>query len=399
VNPEEEFALMRDRSLWKVAPLRARTLPAKQSPWFMQLVVPVVTAAVVATLVIVGINGLRDATPLPPAVVTPSPTPTPTGTPTLPPEPETPAQSLPWQSPPSAVFGGDCAAVFTGDEISEILDWDIDGPDVRGSAAPDVARTIGTWPREAVLRHNSGLECSWSSPADYDGEWLKNPRLVIQVAPASAAVDYDEPEFCDDAGEVGCPFAFEFNGYFLSGRLNKAADIQSTLQLLESTFAQRVATLTTVPGAFTPQVDAWPTEIDCEAFASNETFASAAGEAPYTGRRFEPDDWYLIDTALARGHGETWCDFESDPLDEGDPRSLIGIDVLSGGAWLRSEVEALPDVEPVDVSGADAAMIVTTNPGEGDVALLYVFVGANLFTTGSDLVDFAPAMIAALNDQ
>ena len=112
MTPEERVKRLKDFDRWTVTSVEPRGHVAKRRQWVFPVIAGVVTS-VLTIAVVLGALNLREYRALHPAV-TPSPTSSATPSPT-------PTEiSLTGQTPPSAIFDGDCSKLFSDAEMSEI---------------------------------------------------------------------------------------------------------------------------------------------------------------------------------------------------------------------------------------------------------------------------------------
>ena len=393
MNPEEEFALMRDENLWKVAPLRARRSEPRRAPVWMQFVVPIVTAAVVATLVVVGFNIARPNLQPAPPVPVPTDVPTDAATPT-----PDPTATTPPPSEGAQVFGGECATLFTGAELTEAIGDTVpdpvDGAGIYGDDTPSF------WPEFAVIPLNGGINCSWSAHPGEVSSSDKDSYLEAVILPATALPEATIAPECADEEQFGlCAFTVESNGYLLSASLGTKTDIKAAHDAIVALFEEKTATRA-APAGWSRSDGDWPAKIDCDALATDDRVVAAMG-GEITITVGEPDGFYAtVVKELAKGHGNTMCSLAIDDTGQNG----VYADILSGGVSVVEDIATHDLSESVEVPGADQAIISTWNSPDGYSKRLFVFSGSNVFalSIGYDQ-DFEPvypvatALIDALN--
>ena len=345
MTPEQRFARLRDESLWsEVRVPRGRRLESSKQPWYLQFVVPIVGAAVAAALVMTGVNVLRDASVLQPAAIVPTSTSTPTPSPS---PTEVDVTSNAWTSPPEIAFGGDCSKVISVEVASKYLGAPTTGPDT-------LDLTDSELPFKAVLRHNGGIDCWWTGHIpDISTDSAPTPRLHLEIVP----VDGLEKGHQLNCRPNGC-FDINPNGYQIVGTIfdGLASGLDFT-PLYEATAAAQP-----IPGAWARRDGDWPASVECGELGSLGTVVSAKPSGPMES----------LDYPLAVGHGNTRCSFT-----QNGEKGVI--DILSGGAWLKSEVNQMAGVESVAIEGADSAFV------DAASSTLYVFSGQNYFTIKGDM--------------
>ena len=301
-------------------------------------------------------NGAPQATPAatPTAATSPTPTPTPTRDP----------------AGPTRAFDGDCAGVFT--DPSAVLGFDA------------VLRTLETPTGIGTL---GGLRCSWT---DVDDLWegLSLAALPVQQVPDELRSRF-EATACDWSYDtLYCHLAATVGGTWVM--VSKASlDESGTVPDLAPVLAAALETAAAAPEpiAATPTADWWE-PVDCAALevtaAIAEVFAPATFEPGYPSAFGAwPTDELLAPT-------DQWCPWYSYDINE-----AIWMNLLpgAGSQWDDSDFEG---ATPVDVVGAQSAVLVPTADGE----VLYATDGANVLRIQMSpipLPDLAARIFAAVS--
>ena len=293
-------------------------------------IVRALVAVAVTTVVLSGCQGLAADSPLPsdpPSLALPAPAPTQAR--------ETGLVA------PAQVFGGDCEALFTSAEISEIL-----GMPVTGSHESIVSR--GGFP---YVEQHGGLTCGWGH-SDYQGS------VLVLLIPEKA-VDYSASTGCDVFidGASGCALEAAHNGIRISGAVFRADNDQAALASAQSSlldlFAQRADEASAAPLPL-PAVGAWAWPVDCPAVGVAGDFSAVPGlgAAAESLRAGGGTDAYFTpaDKALAGDYPVPYC-----VLRTGDVYVYF---IAQGGTrWAEAEVTALPGATTIAVDGIDVVVL------------------------------------------
>ncbi|MFE7846478.1 hypothetical protein ACFUTX_14935 [Microbacterium sp. NPDC057407] len=279
-------------------------------------------------------------------------TPTPSPTPTLDPE-------------GVAAFEGDCTAVFTDAEVSELLG--VAMAPLRARWSPDADGRLG------------GVECWWGSTESYMGG-----ELMVSVYPTDSAAPV-----AGGAGTSGCTVAYLVQcatertddglwvwvraGTISTTGAEQLGEVTAIADAAAATVAERAAQFPP-PYAATRTADWW-SFADC---ADVVQYLVSAGVLTPTSRL---DGRFGQGSAPARvtsHHGLfLWCTAVDDGSD--GHLSSTSFALWPGGAPDFPQAAAVALSEPFDVPGADAAVHA---PGldalEGGNSLLVAAVGPNL---------------------
>ena len=333
-------------------------------------IVRALVAVAVTTTVLSGCQGRAADSPLPsdpPSLALPTPTPTQAR--------ETGLVA------PAQVFGGDCEALFTSAEISEILGMPMIASE--GSYIAD-----GGFP---YVEQHAGMHCSWGH-SDYQG-------LVSLIVLPEAAVEYSASTGCDVATELGSGCALEaaHNGMRISGGVFRADNDQAALASAQSSllelFAQRAEEASVVPVPL-PAAGAWAWPVDCVAVGAAGDFSAVPGLGAATEslRAGGGTDAYFApaDKALAGDYPVPYCLLQSGEV-------FVYFIALGGSRWAEAQVTARPDATTIAVDGIDTVVL---SPGwEG--TRVDAFDGPNWVTFfvrhSSNAGVLAQALVAALD--
>jgi hypothetical protein len=329
-----------------------------------------------AIAIAVLLAGCTEASESPGASVTPAPTPVATQ------ERETGLTA------PAQPFGGDCAALMSDAEASEIL-----GADAHLVQSPFSVSYGG--PRVTVELHG-GIRCGWST---IDRNLSLGISSVLLPADAvgyqpSAECQVDNPELAPS-----CPTESVVNGTRLSG--SAYADSRSAAQSVAAAFlalfTERANAVDLAP-ALLPAIGAWALPVNCESVVAAGDFSAVPGlEGGSRG-----DFGLGNDSEAARSVAEQALDsFYGTPyciVSASDASVSVGFVASGGGRWLESEVAAI--ATPMALDGYESAY---QSPMVDDSTLtnIEVFDGPNYlhFTVRyvKNAKPFADALFAALD--
>lgn len=263
-------------------------------------------------------------------------------------------------TPPLRPFGGDCTALLSEAEASELLGT----PAVTNVALPSFAP-------EVSAELHAGLRCRWVSA---DGSFASS--LSVVMLPADA-VSYTAPSGCEPAGEEysapRCVIEAEVNGTRVSGSVwitsDTTAPASAAATAFLSIFTDRANAAVPAPVPL-PAVGAWAHPVDCEAVVSAGDVSSVPGlGAASVGMRFPFGGHPYAtpaETALEPGGAEfpyCWIDGES---------ADITFVAMGGGRWLEST--AMTGATPITVDGYESAY---SSPGQEGLTNVDIFDGPN----------------------
>jgi hypothetical protein len=291
---------------------------------------------------------------------------------------------------PKQVFGGECASLFSDEELSEALGVPMAAQD------RDLGRKLD--PVQSTVEQIGGIQCWWESPAK-SGIWL-----WAFVFP-DAAIEYDEAGYgCVSTGFEGndCELESVVAGVRISGILGDSYGASTASGLKKSTsrhtalltlFAERVesvpATLAPIPA-----IGAWSVRPDCKAVVAAGDFTTVPGlGANAKGRTTGFIGGYLpgflqslhcdgsvgcfidgesVEVDFFAFGGQRWKGAASVEKGKAKPLTVDGleavyvsdnsdgthtIDVLDGPNWLRFDVTYTKNAGPLAralVAGRDA---------------------------------------------
>jgi hypothetical protein len=273
---------------------------------------------------------------------------------------------------PERLFGGDCGALFTVEELAAVVgsplavqatEWDLD-------------------PEYTAPAQVGGLGCHWATPE------TEAVMLSIVVLPTTAAGEGMTEKECVE--QYGCLFGTVAGAFTLSAVLHDPAAALDTTraasEALSAAFASRVAA-ERQPAPYVAD-GAWSTPLDCAGVDTQGLVAAAVGAPDATfaqwGGDSEPNSgYYRAATAASTG----LCGLDG-------AEQSVKLWVQGGGAWVEEDVSTAPGATEVAVPGASAAYAV------GD--RLHVFSGADRFTliveSGQPAGALLPAAAALLRD-
>ncbi len=334
-----------------------------------------IARALTVTVALVALAGCAllpvAESPTPGVVPTLSPTPTPTPTQ----ERETGLVA------PAQVFGGDCEALFTVAELSDILGMTLTGPR-KMSIADD---------HTPYVEEHGGVFCSWTSTTFQGG--------VVLVGLPEGAVDYAPPVGCDIQAEgmgSGCTLESVKNGIRISGAVSRADNDRAAVEAAQSAllelFAERAERAIVAPVPL-PAVGAWAWPSNCDAIVAAADFSAVPGLGGSVQSYSGGTDAYYppAEIALLGSYGPPICVVRSGDVS-------IDFTALGGARWAETEVATMPGATTLAVDGIDSVMLSPTNYGKTRVD---AFDGPNWVTFSvlhaSNAGTLAQALIAALD--
>lgn len=271
-------------------------------------------------------------TPSPSASVEPAPTPTPSPSPSPSPTPtSTPAA-------PSVAFGGDCAAVLSEEEATELS-----GTPMR--AMPFLAVWDARW--------LGGVDCGWRAVDAEQWQALNVTVLPWAIVPDEVRARSGIVPGCE--GGAICDYSRRFGDAWVAVA---ASDASSAVEVADAVGARAALS----PGVSTPlAASAWRLT-DCEE-QLRPAVATGLGRDDLTpiGTDSVPHG-QVWDVLTASGHA-AWCSFTVGANAEIDAPSLR-VSLAAGARVQADEVVAFGGV-PVTVSGADAAWWIPAQRGIG----------------------------------
>ena len=286
-----------------------------------------VVVALVA-VVLTGCKGPATDSPLAESAPSPSATSTPTQ------ERETGLVA------PKQVFGGDCNALFTADEVSQLV----------GFSVPEISKTYSVgYP---YVEQHGGIRCIW---------WSSGRGYVDLVVLPSAAVSYSASTGCgllQEEGWIGgCALEASQNGILLSGgvfQFDADASARTAAQtgLLEL-FTQRAIESNAAPLPM-PAAGSWSWPVDCAAVVASGEFSAVPGFGSGavgsltggSGAYNSPGEMALWPAALT----PPYCELRNGDL-------YVWFDALGGGRWAEANVSALSEATTIAVDGVDKVVI------------------------------------------
>ena len=329
-----------------------------------------------AVVLLVALAGCTPAEPSvepsPPAVAEPTATTTPAPTATQAPLSET------GLAQPQQVFDGQCAALLSDTEASQIL-----GKTVKSSQTNplDVFETALVW-------QAGGVRCEWVDKA-------RTVALSLSAAPAQAVGELDSAEACktnqrDFIGNITCGVASHKNEIVVSGLVgfgggtssaakNRSKKIVAKLTVaIENNSTVEMAKPVTLPapgawanpGATPDRNPPTCTELDSAIVSSDFMGGGTRG----TPEEVFPVTGYLspIDEDLAGFVTDepSWCFWSANrtqaEIDNGRISQLFSRE-LGGGAWILDRVAAAPGAKKITIDGVDRAFRYTSKDGQKSI--------------------------------
>jgi hypothetical protein len=336
---------------------------------------PLFVSSVVAVLTLTGcVGNLPSSTPTPTASV-PGPIPT-----------QARETGL---TKPAQVFGGDCAALFTNEELAEIFGAPITPRPV--AAAFDY--------RPFAIEEHGGIRCGWFS-ADRD-------LSITVVALPEPSLGYLSPRGCDEiVGEMQvkiCALETVAAGIRLSGMFLPKQDSGTATWLEEqsallSLFSERAKQAAAVPAPI-PALGAWAYPIDCEAVVAAGDFSavSGVGTAVIGTSTFGQEGLYIPPAEVALWGGFDWPVCEINGATPDGTGVHVDFEAYGGARWMESAIKASTGATPTAVEGLDS---VIATPAVDGYTKIDVFDGPNWLTftvkPGQDAGQIATQLVAAL---
>ena len=276
--------------------------------------------------------------------------PTPGIVPTVTPTPTATQARETGLTPPAQVFGGDCAALFTTQEISELVGGEMEA--------------VHSSPQLSGVDLRGGISCTWRDDA---------AALVAVVVLPEGAATYDPPSGCHetaDGWEAGCAVEATQNGIRLSGAvfandLDASAEQAGLLQL----FAERADRANAAPIPL-PADGAWGWPVDCAGLVATADFSSVPGfEGAVEGWDVGFGDGYRVPAEWALMAN----DFDECSVNSGD--LTVTFRAMGGMRWAETEILALPGATTTVFDGMDT--VVLSPAAYGDKTRVDVFTGPN----------------------
>ena len=314
------------------------------------------------------------------------------------PTPSTTAPAAETDPPFAQPFDGDCAAMFTPEQVESVLGV----PAAVRSA--ELSVTANIWARSM-----GGLSCAWDVPDEA-------AALVMAVYPAAVfpgtavasdntcGVDVESfDRQCDDLSMVENEFWFSGSLLLTEGTSADAA------QASVDTLGENVAAASLEAGdaaALVPDTSGagtWPASTSCAAIGETVDAAVLLGNPALT--QLETSESYQsVDPSSAPSNGWWGCTFSGEAA-PGGVAPAVFVEFSPGAAWAKDKIAALPGAEELSAEGVDGA-ILAMDPAASPSASanLSVFDGPNLLTisTRDVIIDesflpFAVALVAERN--
>lgn len=340
-------------------------------------------AAAVALVLIGGVTGgavttaallATEQTPAPAESRTPTPTRTaPTPTPTVSPTP-TP------EEPPAPVtgvmpFGGECANTLTDEEVDALRGVGMSRSDYRWETGANT-----------VL---GGIDCVWVSEESYLNATLHLyafPESVVPDGVRTAAVDGCRPQEGAES-RVECSATEVVEGMWMLVRAGGPADqisqegVESLLHSASGRLADHARAVAATP------TSAWWAAPDCPAIAAAidpTTYGFERVSVLEQESTIASDRPEAISFLAGAAHG---CDLHfTAGSGENTSGEVVAVTLVPGGAVAFQTAVDAEHSEPVEVAGAQAAVIV---PGldryEGSGAMIVATDGVNVLMVAPDM--------------
>jgi len=261
---------------------------------------------------------------------------------------------------PAQVFGGDCAAVFSEDEVGDIVGADV------------ALYSESVW----ELSQAGGFSCIWRTE---DYSTLVNldflPRASITATSETASCETGDGEV--ESSDWRCELEHEQSGIRVSGFLaipGSEAEFTATAALaaLSDQFDRRAAPDQAVPAPI-PAADSWSNPVDCEALGAAVDLRPVFNNTPGFG-------WYAGggDVFPSPARMELWGDSYALTCTWGTAKELsdkqlasgmrtgFSVQVYGGSAWAQQEVENETGATEVTMDGFDR--VIRVKSGSGDTS-------------------------------
>jgi hypothetical protein len=298
-----------------------------------------------AVVALSGCSAQASALPVVEPTRSSDPTVAPTPTPTPPQARETGLEA------PQQVFGGECASLFSDEELSAALGAPM-------SVNTNVERDLGHYPDpiQSTVEQIGGIQCSWSSPTK-SGIWL-----WVFVFP-EGAIDYDKKaDACVATGFEGndCQVESVSAGVRMSGILGDSNGVSTAAGLKKSTsrhaalvalFDERVGSVPIAPAPI-PALGAWNVRPDCKAVVAASDFTAVPGlGAKAKGEVTGFVGGYLPGFLRSlHGDGGTGCFIDGESVD-------VDFTALGGERWKGKASVEEGKAKPLQVDGLDAVYV------------------------------------------
>jgi hypothetical protein len=265
---------------------------------------------------------------------------------------------------PQQVFGGECASLFSDEELSAALGAPM-------SVNTNVERDLGHYPDpiQSTVEQIGGIQCSWSSPTK-SGIWL-----WVFVFPLGA-IDYDEKAYgCVVTGFEGndCQIESVSAGVRISGILGDSNGASTAAGLKKSTsrhaafvalFEERVGSVPLTPAPI-PALGAWNVRPDCEAVVAAGDVTKVPGlGAKAKGRTTGFVGGYLPGFLRSlHGDAATGCSIDGESVD-------VDFTALGGERWKGAASVEKGKAKPLQVDGLDAVYVRDNSNGTHTIDVL-----------------------------
>jgi hypothetical protein len=321
--------------------------------------VPVAGLVVVALVAVLA--GCGPTAPVPESTdsaaptpsVTPSETPTPTPTPT----PTQAAETGFVQ--PRQVFDGDCSAIFSTAELTELAG---SGLTLRHTGNP-LALSF-----DYLAPQAGAVTCTWANKSFTSG-------LSFVVLPEASAVDPDPASGCGEieSGSVSCAFDATENALRISGRIFSGTASKSALKAkahdVEALFTDHASALTDVTPAPIPADGAWPMPLDCAAVARDVDFGAVFGvTGKFSGGESGGFGADYVEKILWPGLVWPRCGVWNREANKDVIYSIVG-----GGRWAEESIASTDGAVRRTVAGVDAVYEIPSVNGK----IIHMFDGVN----------------------
>ncbi len=316
------------------------------------------------------------------APTTPAPIVTPTPTETTPPPVLT----------PTVAFGGDCTRMLSDAQLDSLLgegwatyadkksEWE-----VRPVAGLESVQTLG------------GIDCRWVAAEDVETGATQQLRVVLlpaEEAPAGFASDFAEPR-CDPAYDATfCRLAQTHGDAWVMASAGHLSG-EPPVELLEKAVAEAAASFDGVAEAASWQETWWELP-SCDSLADRMRLDEVIGRgfrSGYWEGQEQPEQTLLDQAGVERTC--PWSTGDHAPAD--GEFYIVDIALSSGGAWRWEEISGHEAADPVEVIGAQDAVVFEAGTRSTRV---FVTDGTNVLAAGgaaSDaMIEIASRALAAL---
>ncbi len=318
----------------------------------------------------------------------------PSAAPTTPVVSATPAPTETMPPPvltPTVAFDGDCTRMLSDAQLDSLL----------GEGWASYSDKLKEWDVSPVARLESvqtlgGIECRWVAADDGEGgaPQLRLTLLPAEEVPATFESDFSEPR-CDPSYDVEfCRLAQTRGEPWVMASVGPTTD-EVPVDLLQQAIADAASSFDGAAEAASRQ-DTWWELPSCDALAGrmrlDEVIGPDFGSGYWEGQE-QPEQTLLDQTGVER----TCPWFTGDTLPADGEFYIVDVVISSGGAWRWDAISGHGAAQPVEVVGAQDAVLFETGTRS---ARVFATDGTNVLSAGGAsseaMVDIASRALAAL---